>query len=144
MFLKPFRYTMMYFLALAVLLIALIIVLGFTMPEHEKEKNDLQKYNEFKRDTELIKGKVIDAKKENHLIFPDKYNLVVKIKNDNSKMVNVSEQKYRSYQKGSNVHFRIDKNHNNKIIRDLKNENDIDSLKEYKKYNKYNLKHLLS
>ncbi|HIA7101221.1 TPA: hypothetical protein ACWRZF_002788, partial [Staphylococcus aureus] len=81
-------------------------------------------------------------KKDNHLIFSDDYNLIVKINDGDTKMLSVSEQEYRTYQAGSNVHFRIDKTNNNSILRDLKNESDIDTLKAYKEYNANSPRHL--
>lgn len=99
----------------------------------DQEKQDNKDYQSFKKDTEVIKGTVNKAEKEKHFIFPDAYNVVVKT-GDSSKMVSVSESEYRNYQAGNKAHFRIDKTNDNKIVRDLKKENDITSLKEYKKY----------
>lgn len=105
-----------------------------TNKEKIKEEQ-LKEYKAFQNDTEVIKGEVKEAKKDNHLIFPDKYNLVVETKDNGNKMLSVSEQEYRTYQAGSNANFRIDKTNNNTIVRDLKNESDIDTLKTYNDYN---------
>lgn len=47
-------------------------------------------------------------------------------------MVKVEESQYINYQKGSNVKFRIDKDKQNTVILDLKQENDITNQKEFK------------
>ncbi len=129
---------------LIIMVVAICLAIGsiVTESEQDKRKQELEQYEEFKNDTELIKGKVIEAKKEGHLIFPDDYNLIVKISDGDIKMLSVSEQEYRTYQAGSNVHFRIDKTNNNSILRDLKNESDIDSLEDYKEYNENSPRHL--
>lgn len=110
--------------------------------DNKIKEEELKDYKAFQNETEVIKGQVKEAKKENHLIFPDDYNLTVKITDDDIKMLSVSEQEYRTYQAGSNVHFRIDKTNNNSILRDLKNESDIDTLKAYKEYNENSPRHL--
>lgn len=110
--------------------------------DNKMKEEELKDYKTFKKETEVIKGQVKEAKKDNHLIFSDDYNLIVKINNDDTKMLSVNEEEYRTYQAGSNVHFRIDKTNNNSILRDLKNESDIDSLEDYKEYNKNSPRHL--
>lgn len=127
------------FLCWAIVFIGLLLITTFFSDDLEeaieKGKNyESEEYKAFKNDTEVIKGNVTEAKKEGYLITPDKYNLVVKTKDNNSKLINVNEQTYRNYQKGSNVHFRIDKTDHNTIVRDLENESDIDTIKAYKKY----------
>ncbi|COZ42395.1 hypothetical protein [Staphylococcus aureus] len=64
--------------------------------------------------------------------MPDDYNLVVSNNKGISKMVKVEESQYINYQKGSNVKFRIDKDKQNTVILDLKQENDITNQKEFK------------
>lgn len=103
--------------------------------DEDKERDVVKSYQSFQEDTEVINGTVKKAEKESNLILPDSYNLIVKT-NEGNKMLSVTEQEYRDYQPENRVHLRIDKTNNNKIVRDLKNEKDLDSLKEYKKYYK--------
>lgn len=124
--------------------IAVVGLLGVSVIDKAKEEAEPQKeiikdYQSFKKDTEIINGTVQKAEKENHIILPDSYNLVVKSKDD-SKLLSVNSKEYRNYQVGSKAHFRIDKTDNNSIVRDLKNKDDIDNLKKYKEYRKHNTK----
>lgn len=127
--------------------IAIFLILGMTITacvtiydkvhnlDEDKERDVVKSYQSFQEDTEVINGTVKKAEKESNLILPDSFNLIVKT-NEGSKMLSVTEQEYRDYQPENNVHFRIDKTNNNTIVSDLKNETDLDSLKEYKKYYK--------
>lgn len=126
---------------------AIFLILGMTITacvviydkvqnfDEDKEIDVVKSYQSFQEDTEVINGTVKKAEKECNLILPDSFNLIVKT-NEGSKMLSVTEQEYRDYQPENSVHFRIDKTNNNTIVRDLKNEKDLDSLKEYKKYYK--------
>lgn len=126
---------------------AIFLILGMTITacvkiydkvqnsDEDKERDVVKSYQSFQEDTEVINGTVKKAEKESNLILPDSYNLIVKT-NEGNKMLSVTEQEYRDYQPENRVHLRIDKTNNNKIVRDLKNEKDLDSLKEYKKYYK--------
>lgn len=124
----------------AVIMSALIIICvgiptyNLVDKENKTEKHQLEEYKQFKNDTEIIKGKVIEAKKEQHFIFPDQYNIVVKTKGNNSKLISVNEQEYRNYQVDSNAHFIIDNTDKNKIVRDLDKESDINNIRDFKKY----------
>ncbi|MGD6768404.1 hypothetical protein [Mammaliicoccus lentus] len=127
--------------------IAIFLILGMTITacvaiydkvhnlDEDKERDVVKSYQSFQEDTDVINGTVKKAEKESNLILPDSFNLIVKT-NEGSKMLSVTEQEYRDYQPENNVHLRIDKTNNNTIVRDLKNETDLDSLKEYKKYYK--------
>lgn len=120
---------------IASIVVAVVIALGLSAMNAINNKDQFVKegYQSFKKDTEVIKGTVEKAEKESHFIFPNSYNIVVK-NDDNSKMIRVNEDEYRDYQVGSKAHFRIDTTKDNEIVRDLKKENDITTLKEYKKY----------
>lgn len=95
----------------------------------------LKNYQEFQKNTEVINGTVKKSQKESKVIFPDSFNIIVESK-EGSKMIKVNEQQYRDYQPKNHVRFRIDKTDNNTVVRDLNNENDLDSLKKYEKYYK--------
>ncbi|QDW90441.1 hypothetical protein DWB98_13415 (plasmid) [Staphylococcus xylosus] len=56
---------------------------------------------------EVIKGKVVKSEVQKHFVFSDKYNLIVKSNNNETKMLKVTEQQYRNHQNGSEVNFRI-------------------------------------
>ncbi|MDW4130291.1 hypothetical protein QI229_13290 [Staphylococcus saprophyticus] len=132
---------------------AIFLILGMTITacvviydkvqnfDEDKERDVVKSYQSFQEDTEVINGTVKKAEKESNLILPDSFNIIVKT-NEGSKMLSVTEQEYRDYQPENSVHLRIDKTNNNTIVRDLKNEKDLDSLKEYKKYYKGSPKRL--
>lgn len=101
----------------------------------KKENKVLESYQNFQKNTEVINGVVKKSQKESKFIFPDSFNIIVET-TEGSKMLKVNEQQYRDYQPKNRVHFRIDKTDNNKVVRDLNNENDLDSLKKYEKYYK--------
>jgi len=122
---------------IACFFLTVLILIGVgaydAIKNHDQEKEEIKDYQSFKNDTEVVKGTVKKAEKENHFILPDAYNIIVE-NDENSKMISVNESEYRDYQAGNKAHFRIDKTDNNKIVRDLKKESDITTLKEYKKY----------
>lgn len=139
------KYILIAFWIVCVMAVVTPIMLDSVEKVTNKEKmkeEELKEYKAFQNDTGVIKGRVKEAKKDNHLIFPDKYNLVVDSNDNENKMLSVSEQEYRTYQAGSDVHFRIDKTNNNTIVRDLKNKSDIDTLKAYNEYNENSPIHL--
>ncbi|RIL23389.1 hypothetical protein BUY99_05215 [Staphylococcus gallinarum] len=103
--------------------------------EKQHQKKQTEEYEKFKEDTELIKGKVVKSEVQKHFVFSDKYNLIVKSNNNETKMLKVTEQQYRNYQNGSEVNFRIDTTNQNEVIIDLKEDKDVNSVKAYMKFN---------
>lgn len=87
-------------------------------------------YNDFKKSTEIVEGKVTNVESSKKMILKDEYFLVVK-SNSASKRVKVNEMQYNNYQKGSHVKFRV-KLKNNEAIIDLNKDKDIENEKEYK------------
>lgn len=108
--------------------------------ENQYNKKQTEEYAKFKEDTELIKGKVVKSEIQKRFAFPDKYNLIVKANNNETKMLEATEQQYRNYQKGSEVNFRIDTTNKNEVIIDLKEDKDVNNVKAYMKFNKSELK----
>lgn len=108
--------------------------------ENQYNKKQTEEYEKFKEDTALIKGKVIKSEVQKHFVFSDKYNLIVKSNNNETKMLKVTEQQYRNYQNGSEVDFRIDTTNQNEVIIDLKEDKDVNSVKAYMKFNESELK----
>ena len=100
--------------------------------------NDEKRYNkdfsDYKKDTSIIQGNVIDSKKENQFLGPETYRLVIKTSKDQSQLVKVDEDLYRDYQKGSKVKFRIDKTDDNYALLDLKEHKDVQTKKQYNQY----------
>lgn len=94
-------------------------------------------YSEYQQNTKIVHGKVLDTKRDNTLLKPTKYQLVVKTSNKQSQLMKVNEKQFNQYQKGSNVKFRIDKD--NKVIIDLNKEKDIN---DKNTYNKNKIQHL--
>lgn len=87
-------------------------------------------YNDFKKSTEIVEGKVTNVESSKTMFFKQEYFLVVKI-NSASKRVKVNEMQYNNYQEGSDVKFRV-KLKNNEAIIDLNKDKDIENEKEYK------------
>lgn len=108
--------------------------------EKQHQKKQTEEYEKFKEDTELIKGKVVKSEVQKQFIFSYKYNLIVKSNNNETKMLKVTEQQYRNYQKGSEVNFRIDTTNQNEVIIDLKEDKDVNNVKAYMKFNESELK----
>lgn len=128
----------------AVLCLMSVIIFTITdyglFDEKQHQKKQTEEYEKFKEDTELIKGKVVKSEIQKHFIFSDKYNLIVKANNNETKMLKVTEQQYRNYQNGSEVNFRIDTTNQNEVIIDLKEDKDVNNVKAYMKFNKSELK----
>ncbi|MDU0936945.1 MAG: hypothetical protein E7A88_00205 [Dermabacter sp.] len=124
---------------LSAMFILIIIWFGTNMLEHSNKT-----YSSFEKDTKVIKGKVVEAQKEDSIIVGTKYQLIVKTSPDQSQLIDVDEKQYRDYQKGSKVHFRIDKSDDNSVLLDLKKERDFHSNKDYEKYIKTNKKGIFS
>lgn len=87
-------------------------------------------YNDFKKSTEIVEGKVTNVEISKKMILKDEYFLVVK-SNSASKRFKVNEMQYNNYQEGSHVKFRV-KLKNNEAIIDLNKDKDIENEKEYK------------
>ncbi|MGV3125192.1 hypothetical protein ACEE94_10660 [Staphylococcus epidermidis] len=87
-------------------------------------------YNDFKKSTEIVEGKVTNVEISKKMILKDEYFLVIK-SNSASKRVKVNEMQYNNYQEGSHVKFRV-KLKNNEVIIDLNKDKDIENEKEYK------------
>lgn len=87
-------------------------------------------YNDFKKSTEIVEGKVTNVEISKKMILKDEYFLVVK-SNSASKRVKVNKIQYNNYQEGSHVKFRV-KLKNNEAIIDLNKDKDIENEKEYK------------
>lgn len=87
-------------------------------------------YNDFKKSTEIVEGKVTNVESSKKMILKDEYFLVVK-SNSASKRVKVNKIQYNNYQEGSHVKFRV-KLKNNEAIIDLNKDKDIENEKEYK------------
>lgn len=124
---------------LGAMFILIIIWFGINMLEHSNKT-----YSSFEKDTKVIKGKVVETQKEDSIIGGTKYQLIVKTSPDQSQLIDVDEKQYRDYQKGSKVHFRIDKSDDNSVLLDLKKERDFHSKKDYEKYIKTNKKGIFS
>ena len=128
----------------AVLCLMSVIIFTITdyglFDEKQHQQKQTEEYEKFKEDTELIKGKVVKSEIQKHFIFSDKYNLIVKANNNETKMLKVTEQQYRNYQNGSEVNFRIDTTNQNEVIIDLKEDKDVNNVKAYMKFNKSELK----
>lgn len=103
--------------------------------EKQHQKKQTEEYEQFKKDTEVIKGEVVESEIQRRLFFSDKYNLIIKANNDETKMLKVNEQQYRDYQKGSEINVRIDTTKKNKVIIDLKKDKDVNTVKDYMKFN---------
>ncbi|WP_394882195.1 hypothetical protein [Mammaliicoccus sciuri] len=97
-----------------------------------------ERFENFKKDTEVIEGKVTDVKKENNIIFSDLYYLVVTTKEGSSKLIEVKEKQFKNNQKGTHVKFRYytDEDLENKIAIDLSKYKDVHNNKEFKSYYK--------
>lgn len=91
-------------------------------------------FSDYKKDTTIIQGNVIDTNKENRFLRSATYSLVIKTNKDQSELVEVDEDVYRKYQKGSKVKFRIDKTDDNNAILDLKEHKDVQTKKQYNQY----------
>ncbi|WP_239745551.1 hypothetical protein [Mammaliicoccus sp. F-M27] len=89
---------------------------------------------DFKKNTKVIEGKVTDVKEDKKIIFPNRYYLVVKSNEDSSKMIEVKENQFKNYQKGSKVKFRYYLELDNKIAIDLSKYKDVQNEKELKPY----------
>lgn len=98
------------------------------------EKSYNKDFSDYKKDTSIIQGNVIDSKKENQFLGPETYRLVIKTSKDQSQLVKVDEDLYRDYQKGSKVKFRIDKTDDNYALLDLKEHKDVQTKKQYNQY----------
>ncbi|HGL6808028.1 hypothetical protein I4131_12400 [Staphylococcus aureus] len=98
------------------------------------EKSYNKDFSDYKKDTSIIQGNVIDSKKENQFLGPETYRLVIKTSKDQSQLVKVDEDLYRDYQKGSKVKFRIDKTDDNYALLDLKEDKDVQTKKQYNQY----------
>ncbi|CFH41727.1 hypothetical protein [Staphylococcus aureus] len=123
----------------------ILIIIWFWINMLEHLNNDFNKtYSSFEKDTKVIKGEVVEAQKEDSIIGGTKYQLIVKTSPDHSQLIDVDEKQYRDYQKGSKVHFRIDKSDDNSVLLDLKKERDFHSKKDYEKYIKTNKKGIFS
>ncbi|PTJ52487.1 hypothetical protein, partial [Mammaliicoccus sciuri] len=92
-----------------------------------------KKIENFKKDTEVIKGKVTDVKEDKKIIFPNRYYLVVKSNEDSSKMIEVKENQFKNYQKGAKIKFRYYQQ-DNQIAIDLSKYKDVQNEKELKPY----------
>ncbi|MGW7813708.1 hypothetical protein ACWEUB_12860 [Staphylococcus xylosus] len=103
--------------------------------EQQHQKKQTEEYEQFKKDTEVIKGKVVESEIQKRWFFSDKYNLIIKANNDETKMLKVTEQQYRDYQKGSEINVRINTTKKNEIIIDLKKDKDVNTVKDYMKFN---------
>lgn len=126
--------------------LSLMSVIIFTITDYglfdekQHQKKQTEEYEQFKKDTEVIKGKVVKSEVQKHFVFSDKYNLIVKSNNNETKMLKVTEQQYRNHQNGSEVNFRIDTTNQNEVIIDLKEDKDVNNDKAYMKFNKSELK----
>ncbi|RIM90980.1 hypothetical protein BU104_12675 [Staphylococcus xylosus] len=103
--------------------------------EQQHQKKQTEEYEQFKKDTEVIKGEVVESEIQKRWFFSDKYNLIIKANNDETKMLKVTEQQYRDYQKGSEINVRINTTKKNEIIIDLKKDKDVNTVKDYMKFN---------
>ncbi|HCU7114018.1 TPA: hypothetical protein OU842_002798 [Staphylococcus aureus] len=119
-----------------IFIIAYIFFIGFAVitsfNKSDLSLEEYETYEDYKKSTEVIEGQVIKGEKNSKIFLPDDYNLVVSNNKGISKMVEVDENKYKNYQKGLNVKFRIDKEQQNKVLLDLNKENDITNKKEFK------------
>ncbi|WP_436941653.1 hypothetical protein [Staphylococcus succinus] len=127
------------FLFLTSMVIFIITDYGL-FDEKQHQKKQTEEYEQFKKDTEVIKGKVVKSEVQKHFVFSDKYNLIVKSNNNETKMLKVTEQQYRNHQNGSEVNFRIDTTNQNEVIIDLEEDKDVNSVKAYMKFNESELK----
>lgn len=112
-----------------------IVVVGITV-FFLLNSGKYERFENFKKDTEVIEGKVTDVKKENNIIFTDLYYLVVTTKEGSSKLVEVKEKQFKNNQKGSHVKFRYytDEDLENRVAIDLTKNKDVQSDKELKSY----------
>ncbi|MDT0669824.1 hypothetical protein RM616_09570 [Mammaliicoccus sciuri] len=112
-----------------------IVVVGITV-FFLLNSGKYERFENFKKDTEVIEGKVTDVKKENNIIFTDLYYLVVTTKEGSSKLIEVKEKQFKNNQKGSHVKFRYytDEDLENRVAIDLTKNKDVQSDKELKSY----------
>lgn len=119
--------------ALLIILTCIIIFFGDKVIDLEDKGFD-KDFSDYKKDTSIIQGHVIDTKKENEFLKPATYNLVIKTNKEYSQLVKVDEEIYRKYQKSSKVKFRIDKTDDNNVILDLKEHKDVQTKQQYNQY----------
>lgn len=100
----------------------------------DEDKGFDKDFSDYKKDTSIIQGNVIDTKKENRFLRPATYRLIIKTSKDQSQLVQVDKDLYRNYQKGSEVKFRIDKTNDNYALLDLKEHKDVKTKKHYNRY----------
>lgn len=111
-----------------VLVIALVIGIGFIITDISNKEAD-HEYKDWKKQTTVVKGKVVDIVKQG-----EQPNVVIQTKDD-KQIVNTQNKKYH---RGEIVKLRIYKS-NGKIVRDLNKESDITNEKSFKKYQKSQL-----
>lgn len=100
--------------------------------EGTKDK-DYSDYEQFKTNTEAVEGKVKDKYKR-EIGDNNTYYLALSIKDKDDKLVSVSEEQYKAYNKGAKAKFRIAKTHNNKAIIDLSKQKDADTKEAYQEF----------
>lgn len=117
------------------IILAILIAIGIyeTQPKVEQEEYQM-KYKDFKNDTEIVKGSVKETKTTKKVGILNDYNLVVENDKGNRKMIKVSENQFRNYQKNANVNFRINRKKHNKVVLDLGHHKDVHNWKEFRDF----------
>ena len=123
---------------LAILIIGLFIM-SVNSTHNEIDKAEKNKSNEdyqyFKENTKVIEGKVKERYIQNNNGKKKQY-LVVSCNDDIRKLVNVNEEQFHEYKKGSKVEFRIHRAKNNEVVADLRKNKDIKNKKDYEAFKK--------
>lgn len=123
---------------LAILIIGLFIM-SVNATHNEMDKAEKNKSNEdyqyFKENTKVIEGKVKERYIQNDNGKKKQY-LVVSCNDDIRKLVNVNEEQFHEYKKGSKVEFRIHRAKNNEVVADLRKDKDIKNKKDYEAFKK--------
>lgn len=123
---------------LAILIIGLFIM-SVNSTHNEIDKAEKNKSNEdyqyFKENTKVIEGKVKERYIQNDNGKKKQY-LVVSCNDDIRKLVNVNEEQFHEYKKGSKVEFRIHRAKNNEVVADLRKNKDIKNKKDYEAFKK--------
>lgn len=123
---------------LAILIIGLFIM-SVNSTHNEIDKAEKNKSNEdyqyFKENTKVIEGKVKERYIQNDNGKKKQY-LVVSCNDDIRKLVNVNEEQFHEYKKGSKVEFRIHRAKNNEVVVDLRKNKDIKNKKDYETFKK--------
>lgn len=115
---------------------ALLLALILTMTRMFMDFNTYKEVDVFKDDTAIIEGRVTDSREDIYLIFSNRYYLLVTTKEDNSKIIEVTESQFKDYQKGTKVKFRYYTESKNRIAIDLTNQKDVKTNKDLESFYK--------